>query len=133
MLSLLPLSTSDSQCQVIKGAGTTSGLNVPRPCINEPTAAAFAYGLDIKVFGGWNVLIFNLRGGTFDVSLAIEEGLEVRATAGDMHLRTLTTVSSIILSRNSIGNTRKISTNACLHTACEGAEWYPIFCCPDLH
>jgi len=57
--------------------------------INEPTAAAIAYGLDKKDQGGErNVLIFDLGGGTFDVSLlAIDEGIfEVKATAGDTHL-----------------------------------------------
>jgi molecular chaperone DnaK (HSP70) len=62
-------------------------MNVLR-IINEPTAAAIAYGLDKKVTGECNVLIFDLGGGTFDVSLlTIEEGIfEVKATAGDTHL-----------------------------------------------
>jgi molecular chaperone DnaK (HSP70) len=62
-------------------------MNVLR-IINEPTAAAIAYGLDKKVVGERNVLIFDLGGGTFDVSLlTIEEGIfEVKATAGDTHL-----------------------------------------------
>lgn len=62
-------------------------MNVLR-IINEPTAAAIAYGLDKKAKGERNVLIFDLGGGTFDVSLlAIEEGIfEVKATAGDTHL-----------------------------------------------
>lgn len=56
--------------------------------INEPTAAAIAYGLDKKADGERNVLIFDLGGGTFDVSLlTIDEGIfEVKATAGDTHL-----------------------------------------------
>jgi len=56
--------------------------------INEPTAAAIAYGLDKKTDGERNVLIFDLGGGTFDVSLlTIEDGIfEVKATAGDTHL-----------------------------------------------
>jgi len=56
--------------------------------INEPTAAAIAYGLDKDAKGERNVLIFDLGGGTFDVSiLAIDEGIfEVKATAGDTHL-----------------------------------------------
>jgi len=56
--------------------------------INEPTAAAIAYGLDKKGAGERNVLIFDLGGGTFDVSLlTIEDGIfEVKATAGDTHL-----------------------------------------------
>jgi heat shock protein 1/8 len=64
-----------------------AGLNVLR-IINEPTAAAIAYGLDKKTQGEKNVLIFDLGGGTFDVSLlTIEEGVfEVKATAGDTHL-----------------------------------------------
>ena len=71
-------------------AGTIAGLNVLR-IINEPTAAAIAYGLDHKTKlerKGENVLIYDLGGGTFDVSLLrIEEGVfEVKATAGDTHL-----------------------------------------------
>ncbi|XP_057436455.1 heat shock cognate 70 kDa protein 2-like [Lotus japonicus] len=78
-----------SQRQATKDAGVIAGLNVMR-IINEPTAAAIAYGLD-KIptsVGEKNVLIFDLGGGTFDVSLlTIEEGIfEVKATAGDTHL-----------------------------------------------
>lgn len=64
-----------------------SGLNVLR-IINEPTAAAIAYGLDKKGKGEKNILIFDLGGGTFDVSLlTIDDGVfEVKATAGDTHL-----------------------------------------------
>ncbi|KAG1747930.1 heat shock cognate 70 kDa protein [Suillus paluster] len=70
-----------------KDAGSISGMNVLR-IINEPTAAAIAYRLNKKVVGERNVLIFDLGGGTFDVSLlTIEEGIfEVKATAGDTHL-----------------------------------------------
>merc|ERR1712227_511654 len=70
-----------------KDAGTIAGLNVMR-IINEPTAAAIAYGLDKKANGERNVLIFDLGGGTFDVSLlTIDDGIfEVKATAGDTHL-----------------------------------------------
>ncbi|KAF9589412.1 hypothetical protein IFM89_023688 [Coptis chinensis] len=75
--------------QATKDAGVIAGLNVLR-IINEPTAAAIAYGLDKKAtsVGEKNVLIFDLGGGTFDVSLlTIEEGIfEVKATAGDTHL-----------------------------------------------
>ncbi|KAH0892171.1 hypothetical protein HID58_054600, partial [Brassica napus] len=75
--------------QATKDAGVIAGLNVMR-IINEPTAAAIAYGLDKKAtsVGEKNVLIFDLGGGTFDVSLlTIEEGIfEVKATAGDTHL-----------------------------------------------
>ena len=83
----VPAYFNDSQRQATKDAGVISGLNVLR-IINEPTAAAIAYGLDKKAAGERNVLIFDLGGGTFDVSLlTIEEGIfEVKATAGDTHL-----------------------------------------------
>ncbi|CAG7890412.1 unnamed protein product [Brassica rapa] len=85
----VPAYFNDSQRQATKDAGVISGLNVMR-IINEPTAAAIAYGLDKKAssVGEKNVLIFDLGGGTFDVSLlTIEEGIfEVKATAGDTHL-----------------------------------------------
>ena len=83
----VPAYFNDSQRQATKDAGTISGLNVLR-IINEPTAAAIAYGLDKKVSGERNVLIFDLGGGTCNVSLlTIEEGIfEVKATAGDTHL-----------------------------------------------
>merc|ERR1712126_643457 len=83
----VPAYFNDSQRQATKDAGTISGLNVLR-IINEPTAAAIAYGLDKKVDGAKNVLIFDLCGGTFDVSvLSIEDGIfEVKSTAGDTHL-----------------------------------------------
>ncbi|KAL9462888.1 hypothetical protein AB3S75_000820 [Citrus x aurantiifolia] len=85
----VPAYFNDSQRQATKDAGAIAGLNVMR-IINEPTAAAIAYGLDKKASrtGEKNVLIFDLGGGTFDVSLlTIEEGIfEVKATAGDTHL-----------------------------------------------
>ncbi|MCW8140922.1 MAG: Hsp70 family protein, partial [Planctomycetota bacterium] len=84
----VPAYFNDSQRQATKDAGTISGLNVMR-IINEPTAAAIAYGLDKqKDTTEKNVLIFDLGGGTFDVSvLAIEGGIfEVKSTAGDTHL-----------------------------------------------
>nr|QCQ29485.1 heat shock protein [Camellia fraterna] len=85
----VPAYFNDSQRQATKDAGVIAGLNVMR-IINEPTAAANAYGLDKKAtsVGEKNVLIFDLGGGTFDVSvLTIEEGIfEVKATAGDTHL-----------------------------------------------
>jgi L1 cell adhesion molecule like protein len=86
----VPAYFNDSQRQATKDAGAISGLNILR-IINEPTAAAIAYGLDKKTAGSKaerNVLIFDLGGGTFDVSLlTIEEGIfEVKATAGDTHL-----------------------------------------------
>jgi heat shock protein 1/8 len=83
----VPAYFNDSQRQATKDAGLIAGLNVLR-IINEPTAAAIAYGLDKKTDGEKNILIFDLGGGTFDVSLlTIEEGIfEVKATAGDTHL-----------------------------------------------
>ena len=82
----VPAYFNDSQRQATKDAGQISGLNILR-IINEPTAAAIAYGLDKKGVEK-NILIFDLGGGTFDVSLlTIEEGIfEVKATAGDTHL-----------------------------------------------
>ena len=83
----VPAYFNDSQRQATKDAGKISGLNVLR-IINEPTAAAIAYGLDKNFKEERNVLIFDLGGGTFDVSiLTLEEGLfEVRATNGHTHL-----------------------------------------------
>jgi len=83
----VPAYFNDSQRQATKDAGQIAGLNVLR-IINEPTAAAIAYGLDKKGKGEKNVLIFDLGGGTFDVSLlTIDDGIfEVKATGGDTHL-----------------------------------------------
>ena len=83
----VPAYFNDSQRQATKDAGTIAGLNVKR-IINEPTAAAIAYGLDKKERNERNVLIFDLGGGTFDVSLlTIDDGIfEVKATNGHTHL-----------------------------------------------
>ena len=85
----VPAYFNDAQRQATKDAGIIAGLNVLR-IVNEPTAAAIAYGLDKKQANGkeTNVLIFDLGGGTFDVSiLSIEDGIfEVKSTAGDTHL-----------------------------------------------
>lgn len=82
----VPAYFNDAQRQSTKDAGQISGLNVVR-ILNEPTAAAIAYGLD-KNEGEKNILVFDLGGGTFDVSiLTIDGGLfEVIATSGDTHL-----------------------------------------------
>ncbi|EPY78080.1 heat shock cognate protein [Camelus ferus] len=82
----VPTYFNDSQHQATKDAGTIAGLKVLR-IINEPTAAAIANGLDEKVGAERNVLIFDLGGGTFDVStLTIEDGIfDVKSTAGDTH------------------------------------------------
>jgi len=81
----VPAYFNDAQRQATKDAGKIAGLNVLR-IINEPTAAALAYGLDKK--GNETILVFDLGGGTFDVSiLEVGEGVfEVKATAGDTHL-----------------------------------------------
>jgi len=85
----VPAYFNDQQRNCTKDAGIIAGLNVKR-IINEPTAAAIAYGLEKKnnTSGEQNVLIFDLGGGTFDVSiLALDDGIfEVKATAGDTHL-----------------------------------------------
>jgi len=83
----VPAYFNDSQRQATKDAGRIAELNVLR-IINEPTAAAIAYGLDKQDDDERNVLIFDLGGGTFDVSLlTIDDGVfEVMATAGDTHL-----------------------------------------------
>ena len=83
----VPAYFNDSQRQATKDAGAIAGLNVLR-IINEPTAAAIAYGLDKKTTSEQNVLIFDCGGGTHDVTLvSIDDGVfEVKATAGDTHL-----------------------------------------------
>lgn len=84
----VPAYFNDSQRQATKDAGAIAGLNVLR-IVNEPTAAALAYGLDKNLSDEKNILIFDLGGGTFDVSiLTVSEGsmFEVRSTAGDTHL-----------------------------------------------
>ena len=84
----VPAYFNDSQRQATKDAAAIAGLNVLR-IVNEPTAAALAYGLDKNISDERNVLIFDLGGGTFDVSiLTIDQGslFEVRSTAGDTHL-----------------------------------------------
>jgi len=83
----VPAYFNDSQRQATKDAGAIAGLNILR-IINEPTAAAIAYGLDANNKTEKTVLIFDLGGGTFDVSLlSIDDGIfEVKATAGDTHL-----------------------------------------------
>ena len=83
----VPAYFTDAQRSATKDAGTIAGLNVLR-IINEPTAAAIAYGLDNKGQGEQYILVFDLGGGTFDVSLlTIDNGVfEVMATSGDTHL-----------------------------------------------
>merc|ERR1711957_684208 len=82
----VPAYFNDAQRLATKDAGTISGLEVLR-IINEPTAAAIAYGMDKKA-GEQNIIVFDLGGGTFDVSLLTIDGgvFEVVSTAGDTHL-----------------------------------------------
>jgi L1 cell adhesion molecule like protein len=83
----VPVYFNDGQRQATKDAGVIAGLNILR-IINEPTAAAIAFGLNEKSADERSALIFDLGGGTFDVSLLDINGgmFEVRATAGDTHL-----------------------------------------------
>ena len=84
----VPAYFNDSQRQATKDAGAIAGLNVLR-IVNEPTAAAIAYGLNKNTTSDRNILVFDLGGGTFDVSvLCIADGslFEVKSTAGDTHL-----------------------------------------------
>jgi endoplasmic reticulum chaperone BiP len=84
---LLPPDFNDAQRQATKDAGTIAGLEVMR-IINEPTAAALAYGLHLNQDKESKIIVYDLGGGTFDVSLlSIEDGVfQVLATAGDTHL-----------------------------------------------
>lgn len=83
----VPAYFNDAQRQATKDAGAIAGLKVER-VLNEPTAAAIAYGLDSNKNHEENILVFDLGGGTFDVTLlTIDNGVfEVKATAGDTHL-----------------------------------------------
>ncbi|PNF14452.1 Heat shock 70 kDa protein cognate 2 [Cryptotermes secundus] len=127
----VPAYFNDSQRQATKDAGAIAGLNVLR-IINEPTAAALAYGLDKNLKGEKNVLIFDLGGGTFDVSvLSIDEGslFEVKSTAGDTHLGGEDFDNRLVshfadefqrkYKKDLRGNTRAIRR---LRTACERAK-----------
>ncbi|CAJ2511070.1 Uu.00g066950.m01.CDS01 [Anthostomella pinea] len=116
----VPAYFNDSQRQATKDAGLISGLNVLR-IINEPTAAAIAYGLDKKIEGERNVLIFDLGGGTFDVSLlTIEEGIfEVKSTAGDTHLGGEDFDNRLVNHFDLSSNARALRR---LRTACERAK-----------
>ena len=126
----VPAYFNDAQRQATKDAGVIAGLNVLR-IINEPTAAAIAYGLEKKATIEQNILIFDLGGGTFDVSLlTIDEGIyEVKATAGDTHLGGEdfdTRLVSHLIDDFKRKNKRDISGNKRsmkrLRTACEKAK-----------
>ena len=126
----VPANFNDAQRQATKDAGVIAGMEVLR-IINEPTAAAIAYGLDNIKSGEQTVLIFDLGGGTFDVSLlTIDDGVfEVKATAGDTHLGGEDFDSRIVqhfISEFKRKHKKDISTNPrCLRrlrTACEKAK-----------
>jgi len=129
----VPAYFNDSQRQATKDAGTIAGLNVMR-IINEPTAAAISYGLGnkkAKGSGEMNVLIFDLGGGTFDVSLlSIEDGVfEVKATAGDTHLggedfdqRMMDFFAAEFKKKHKLDMTKNDRSLRRLRTACERAK-----------
>jgi heat shock protein 1/8 len=127
----VPAYFNDSQRQATKDAGIIAGLNVLR-IINEPTAAALAYGLDKKKAGEQNVIIFDCGGGTHDVSLiTIDDGVfEVKATAGDTHLGGEDFDSSMVdwcvqeFERKNRGTSVKDNARALrrLRTSCERAK-----------
>merc|ERR1711907_422209 len=132
----VPAYFNDSQRQATKDAGTIAGLNVMR-IINEPTAAAIAYGLDKKASGERNVLIFDLGGGTFDVSLlTIDDGIfEVKATAGDTHLggedfdnRMVEYCAAKFLKETQIDIRSNARAMRRLRTACEKAKRFLSSC-----
>merc|ERR1719197_1669225 len=124
----VPAYFNDAQRQSTKDAGTIAGLNVVR-IINEPTAAAIAYGLDKA--GEKNILVFDLGGGTFDVSLLqIDEGFfEVVATNGDTHLggedfdnRMVKHFLAIIKKKHNKDLSKNQRALARLRKACEAAK-----------
>ena len=126
----VPAYFNDAQRAATKDAGTIAGLDVLR-IINEPTAAAIAYGLDKQTSQEKNILIFDLGGGTFDVSiLTIEDGIfEVKATAGDTHLggedfdnRLVTHFVNEFKRKNKKDITENARSMRRLRTACERAK-----------
>ena len=136
-----PAYFNDSQRQATKDAGTIAGLKVLR-IINEPTAAAIAYGLD-KKREEFNIVIFDFGGGTLDVSLlTIEEGVfEVKATAGNTHLcgedldnRLVDYFANEFMKKNG-GKDLRQSPRAilCLWTACEHCQAHPVLFHTGFH
>ena len=124
----VPAYFNDAQRQSTKDAGTIAGLNVVR-IINEPTAAAIAYGLNKE--GEKNILVFDLGGGTFDVSLlTIDDGFfEVLATAGDTHLggedfdnRMMKHFVDMLKNKKKIDVSKDHGALARLRKACEAAK-----------
>lgn len=127
----VPAYFNDSQRQATKDAGAIAGLNVLR-IINEPTAAALAYGLDKQGDGEKNIIVFDCGGGTHDISLiTIDDGVfEVKATAGDGHLGGEDFDSTLVewccneFARKNKGYDIKTNVRALrrLRTACERAK-----------
>ena len=124
----VPAYFNDAQRQSTKDAGTIAGLNVVR-IINEPTAAAIAYGLNKQ--GEKNILVFDLGGGTFDVSLlTIDDGFfEVVATNGDTHLggedfdnRLMKHFVDVLKQKRRIDISKDASALARLRKSCEAAK-----------
>jgi heat shock protein 1/8 len=126
----VPAYFNDQQRQATKDAGAIAGINVLR-IINEPTAACLCYGLNNKSTVEKNVLIFDLGGGTFDVSLlSIDDGVfEVRATSGDTHLggedfdtRLVDHFCKEFKRKNTVDITKSERSLRRLRTACENAK-----------
>ena len=125
----VPAYFNDRQRQATKDAGKIAGINILR-IINEPTAAAIAYGLDKKVDSS-NVLIFDLGGGTFDVSiLNIDDGIfEVKSTSGDTHLggedfdnRIVDHMVKVVKQKHKVDLTSNKRAMRRLRTACERSK-----------
>uniref|UniRef100_A0A2I3FS25 Heat shock protein family A (Hsp70) member 8 n=1 Tax=Nomascus leucogenys TaxID=61853 RepID=A0A2I3FS25_NOMLE len=119
----VPAYFNDFHCQATKDAGTIAGLKVLR-IINEPTAAAIAYGLDKKVGAERNVLIFDLGGDTFNVSiLTTEDGIfEVKSIARDTYLCGKDFDNRMFKHKHKKGISENKRAIRCLRTAC---EWHP--------
>ncbi|KAM5377311.1 hypothetical protein ACJZ2D_005130 [Fusarium nematophilum] len=125
----VPAYFNDNQRQATKDAGVIAGLNVLR-IVNEPTAAAIAYGLD-KTDGERQIIVYDLGGGTFDVSLlSIDDGIfEVLATAGDTHLggedfdqRVINYFAKLYNKKNSVDVTKDLKAMGKLKREAEKAK-----------
>lgn len=125
----VPAYFNDAQRQATKDAGVIAGLNVMR-IVNEPTAAAIAYGLD-KKGGERQIIVYDLGGGTFDVSLlSIDNGaFEVLATAGDTHLggedfdqRVISHFTKLYNKKNNVDITKDLKTMGKLKREVEKAK-----------
>ncbi|KAF4464608.1 glucose-regulated 78 of hsp70 family [Fusarium albosuccineum] len=125
----VPAYFNDNQRQATKDAGIIAGLNVLR-IVNEPTAAAIAYGLD-KTDGERQIIVYDLGGGTFDVSLlSIDDGIfEVLATAGDTHLggedfdqRVINHFAKLYNKKNSVDITKDLKAMGKLKREAEKAK-----------